>query len=123
MFFEFKNEGFLDANGSRSFEFSCRVTSFDFSASISDIWFNDDVLVSFEKDLAKLANCEISTAKLTAMSDFELKISKEDSLGHFTAVFALSSTTQGNSASLVTKLDTQSVIDFSNELKLTIQRT
>ena len=119
--FTLQNEDFTEANGSKSFEFSCRVTSFEFSASINGVWFDDDVLISFSKDLVRLTNNEVTSVKLAAMSDFELNVSSVDNLGHFRAAFNLNSPVQGNNACLTVNLNTQSLIDFSEEIKTVIQ--
>lgn len=120
--FSFLNEDFVDANGNKSFGFSCVVKSFDFSASLNGIWFYDDALTDFARDLIHLANKQLKKVKFFAMSDFELTIENEDSLGHFTAKFMLNNSFQGNSACLTTKLETQSLIELSKDINLLVLR-
>lgn len=119
--FEFQYEDYSNANGSMSFEFSCDVKSFDFTAKLNSIWFYDDDLATFSKELAKLTTNELEVIRLVAMSDFELTIKKEDDLGHFEVTIKLDNPVQRNSAILTTSLSTQSLLDFANEIKRIIQ--
>src|SRR4051812_7049596 len=114
--FKFEKTDYTDANGSKSHCFHFNVNSFGFTADLDGIWFYEDDLLAFSKELRSLANSENNKAKIMAMSDFEIVIEKEDSVGHFLVQIKLENPVCGNSANLTSKLETQSLLDFSNEL-------
>jgi hypothetical protein len=115
--FEFTYVGSHDVNGNKSFEFAFDVKSHNFSGGVHGIWFEKDDLQSFFGDVEQMTIGSNLSARLIAMSDFELSIHAIDKGGHFEAVFKLSNPLSKNEAKLTVRLETQSVVDFIEAIR------
>ena len=115
-YFEFERTDFVHANNRKSFKFNFDVKSYGFAGSLSGVWFYYEELNSFIIALNDLVEGKTKQANLNAMSDFVLIITPDDTLGHFSAKFSLLNTISENSADLTVKIETQSLVEFADEL-------
>lgn len=115
--FEFEKIDFYNGNGSESYAFKISVISYEFAASLNNIWFYKEDLLLFITNLNELACQKVNKVKLEAQSDFIVTIISIDTCGHFKAKFELMNQILENSSILTVEITTQILMDFAMELE------
>lgn len=110
---------YSDGNGSKTYGFTCKASSRGFVAKIENIWFYEEDLLKFHKDINNLiSNFSIkSKVELQAMSEFNCVVEPKDFQGHFNLTVYLDDLFYKNSARVNIELETQTLINFSEDLR------
>ncbi|NRA65934.1 MAG: hypothetical protein HRU19_15710 [Pseudobacteriovorax sp.] len=115
-FIEFIPSDFLEANGSRSYEFTIDASSYGFSAKCSKIWLEESEIVKFINHSKNIFHSGKGSSPLSAISEFEMSLVAVDQVGHLAFIASFMDLVSKNQAIIHVPVNTQKAIDFCTEL-------